>query len=795
MTNEPKTTKTLKSTQNILLTISRVRINHSEGHVGQVSLGDAFSHYLALIRELGIFAGTKTMAASAAQFMKDESSAFSLRTLKNEKKSSRNWYPVLNGAPREWNKTVSHLCNLVHSYEKQGFDSNKTPEIIDNLSALISHSGNDANSASVTIVIPAYNNFVEVAALIESIASFASSTNYSIIIADDASPDFNFSAFGVLPGVRVIRNATNCGYIDNVNRAAMGISTTYLLTLNQDVVVCPGWLDEMVAEMERDSRNAIVGPRILGPELKIFEAGALIFQEANAMHRGRRSAPDTPRFAYSREVDYVSGCALLIRTEVWHRLGGLDEQYKPAYYDDVDLCLRVHALGLRVRYAPLSCIIHFEGTSMGKDVADQNSLKSYQLINQAKIAAVHNSVLSKHTAMQNSNQLDSHFSNGTKVVCVFDTMPHPNRDGGSVDFELIVQYLISLDYQVAAVFARKISPQDSLSWRANGVLCEELGSTYGKQLVAEADIIFSFGTMVGIRLAKENLSGKKWIHHTSDIATRRLQAMNATFKDQQHVSAEASRWFLGMPRDEKQMWAIEKPTLENPSTTLFVTEHDLQYAQDNEAVGNFVHFPILKGGPDTNDVPAPLTQMTVGFVGSFLHSPNSDAVEYFLRDLWPSIYKQVPTSRFLIWGSGIKPNQRTDWSGVPGVEIRGWFATWEEVVAQTRILVSPLRFGAGMKHKVVSTLIYGRPVVGTCTSFEGFEVSHLSNKVMTDDPQLLIKSTVEILQSDDACNQALREGLSGMGSQFSRSNEMERLRMLITDTLALQPINQSKVAN
>jgi GT2 family glycosyltransferase len=107
------------------------------------------------------------------------------------------------------------------------------------------------------------------------------------------------------------------------------------------------------------------------------------------MHRGRRSAPDAPRFAYSRNVDYVSGCALLIRTDIWERLGGLDVQYKPAYYDDVDLCLRAHALGLRVRYAPLSCVIHFEGTSMGKNVAEQHSLKSYQLVNQSKIAAVH----------------------------------------------------------------------------------------------------------------------------------------------------------------------------------------------------------------------------------------------------------------------------------------------------------------------------------------------------------------------------------------------------------------------
>ena len=779
MPNGIKSKEIKQTSRSVLDSLSRIRINHSEDVSGQVSLSDAFGHYLALIRELGLWSGTKTMVMSGVQFLKEGKGSFSLRRLKRD----RTRYPALNGAPREWEKTVSYLCGQVFNYQKQGFNPDKIPETIENLSALISHSGNDANSASVTIVIPAYNNFVEVAVLIESITSFASSTNYSIIIADDASPNFNFSVFGVLPGVRVIRNATNCGYIDNVNRAAMGISTTYLLTLNQDVLVCPGWLDELVAEMERDARNAIVGPRVLDHDFTIREAGALIFQEAHAMHRGRGSIPDVPRFAYSRNIDYVSGCALLIRTEVWNRLGGLDEQLKPAYYDDVDLCLRVHALGLRVRYAPLSCIIHFEGTSMGTDVADKNSLKSYQLINQAKIAAVHHGVRSKHTAMQNSKQLDSHFSNGTKVVCVFDTMPHANRDGGSVDFELIVQYLISLDFQVASLFNRRVSPQDSLSWRAQGVLCEEFGSTYGKQLIAEADLIFSFGTMVGIRLSKEDLSGKKWIHHTSDIATRRLQAMNELFKDQQHVSAEASRWFLGMPRDEKQMWSIEKPTLENPSTTLFVTEHDLQYAHDNEAVGNFVHFPILKGGPDTNNVPAPLAQQTVGFVGSFLHSPNSDAVEYFLRDLWPSIYQQVPTSRFLIWGSGIKPNQIAYWSTLPGVEIRGWFATWEEVVAQTRLLVSPLRFGAGMKHKVVSTLIYGRPVIGTSTSFEGFDVRYLSNKVMTDDPQLLIESTVEILQSDDACTQALREGLTGMGSQFSRSNEIERLRTLISDTL------------
>ena len=90
-----------------------------------------------------------------------------------------------------------------------------------------------------------------------------------------------------------------------------------------------------------------------------------------------------------------------------------------------------------------------------------------------------------------------------------------------------------------------------------------------------------------------------------------------------------------------------------------------------------------------------------------------------------------------------------------------------------------------MKHKVVSTYIYGRPVVGTCTSFEGFDIQHLGQNVMTDDPQLMTNSLIEILQSDSAWTDALKAGLLGMGDEFARSREIERVRNLV-DGLLLQ---------
>lgn len=745
---------------------------------GSLSLYQAYQHFSSLVKANGFLPAIRTTLSTARQLFFRDGGSLSFRGGQIESNDA----PVIRGIPRRWALTIRHLIEINNYYTQNGFPADHIAPTVNRLRELIDKSGNDHDRARVTIVIPAFNNFYEVATCIESIYSFASKSHFKIIIADDASPDVSYSALGLLPGITLIRSGTNSGYIGNVNGATSSINTEFLLTLNQDVIVCPGWLDELVLEADRNPDVGIVGPRIMDKQFKILEAGGIIFQHAQAAHRGRGATPEDDKYNFSCDVDYVSGCAMLVRTALWHRLGGLDTQYAPAYYDDVDICLRARKNDWLVRYAPLSCIVHFEGTSMGVNEHDSSSLKHFQVINREKIAKNHTE-LNGHTSIDHLPRVDSHCLKRSTVACVFESVPFADRDGGAVDFVLFVDYLLELGYTVSALFLRGVAPEDTANWRSLGIQCVHLDTDLGRHLLEMSNLIVSFGTMVGIRLAKEDLAHKKWIHHTSDCATRRLEAMNELFKTQKDVSPEASRWFLGLPRDVPQMWQIEKPILELPSTTLFVTPHDLEYAQQNGANGNFVHFPILKGGPDSHSVPEPLQELTVGFVGSFLHSPNPDAVEYFLRDMWENIHQAVPGSRFLIWGSNINDKQIAQWSKIPGVEVRGWFATWDEVVAQTRVLVSPLRFGAGMKHKVVSTYIYGRPVVGTCTSFEGFDIHHLGQNVMTDDPQLMTNSLIEILQSDSAWTDALKAGLLGMGDEFARSREIERVRNLVDGLL------------
>jgi GT2 family glycosyltransferase len=758
----------------------RITLRTSKNADGSLSLYQAAQHFNALIKANGLIPAIRTTLSTARQLFFRDGGGLSFRGGQLESNDA----PVIRGVPRRWALTVRHLIGINNYYQQNGFPVDHISPAVTRLRELIDHSGNRPDIARVTIVIPAFNNFYEVTTCIESIYSSTTKTNFKIIIADDASPDVSYSALGLLNGITLLRSGTNSGYIGNVNSATSSINTEYLLTLNQDVIVCPSWLDELVHEADENPKVGIVGPRILDQQFNILEAGGIIFQEAHAAHRGRGSLPEDDRYNFSCDVDYVSGCAMLVRTALWHRLGGLDTQYAPAYYDDVDICLRARKSGWLVRYAPLSCIVHFEGTSMGIDEHDSSSLKHFQVTNREKISQNHTE-LNGHTSIDHLPRVDSHCPKRTTVACVFESVPFADRDGGAVDFVLFVDYLLELGYTVSALFLRGVAPEDTANWRGRGVQCVQLETDHGLDIMENAHLIVSFGTMVGIRLAKEDLAHKRWIHHTSDCATRRLEAMNELFKTQKDVSPEASRWFLGLPRDVPQMWQIEKPILELPSITLFVTPHDLEYAQQHGANGNFVHFPILKGGPDSHSVPEPLQELTVGFVGSFLHSPNPDAVEYFLRDMWENIHQAVPGSRFLIWGSNINDKQIVQWSKISGVEVRGWFATWDEVVAQTRVLVSPLRFGAGMKHKVVSTYIYGRPVVGTCTSFEGFDIQHLGQNVMTDDPRLMTTSLIEILKSDSAWTDALRAGLLGMGDEFARSREIERVRNLV-DGLLLQ---------
>ncbi len=753
----------------------RARAVHSGDFSNQLTLTWVFGHYFNLVKIKGPYTGTKDMVAIG--FLLYKKFAEFISTVRHE----RNLIPQLQGAPRDWIGTIETLQNELAKYSRTADKSSESSLWFNTLANIMAHSNNNADSPTVTIIIPACDNMINVATCIESIASFPSSTNYIIFIADRSKVGFDLSMFSSLTGVHVLRQNSNYSQSESVNHAVNLVTTPYLLILNPATLTCPGWLDEMVNEISRDPIHGIVGPRILAKDLAIREAGGVIFRNGEINKRGRISFSDNSCFNFSLNVDFVSSCTLLIRRELWNQLGGFDVTYESNDYRDAELCLRAHSIGQSVRYAPLACVIHYGTTDLDQEGFNSDATKGFQKSDHTKFLSVYHEILATHTTTSEDPQVNSHFSHGIKIVCILDRMPDPLISGGEVDFDLTIRYLVSLNYQVSVLFTTTNHVVESFTWRALGVLCEQFDSPYSKQLIAECEIVFSFGLMVGIQLCHENFKHEQWIHYTSDIASRRLRTMNLI-----ETNAIASRsvpfaWYLNLPRNETEMWELEKQTLERPTTVLFVTQEDVAFAKNGGANGNFVHLPIFRGAPETSIAINPLDLLTVGFVGNFKHSPNPDAVNYFLDSIWPIIKERVPNACFLLWGSEISDQQIATWSSVPGVEIRGWFARWEDVVAHTRVFVSPLRFGAGMKGKVVSALLHGRPVVGTRISFEGFNLSQLNTQIFSDDPTQIVESVIACLTSDEKCSDFLRSGIAGLGSQFSRDAEIKRLREVLPD--------------
>jgi GT2 family glycosyltransferase len=214
----------------------------------------------------------------------------------------------------------------------------------------------------VSIIVPVYNKWALTRACLTSVVqtSVGSGVRYEIILADDGSSDETVDAAQIFPGLRIARTSSNMGFLRNCNNAAKHARGHYLLLLNNDTVVLPGWLEALFRTIEADPSAAIVGSKLLYPDGVIQEAGGVLFSDGSGMNAGRGAQRDDPQVNLAREVDYISGASILIRASFWSAVGGFDERYKNAYCEDSDLAMSARSMGLRVLYEPHSEVIHFE---------------------------------------------------------------------------------------------------------------------------------------------------------------------------------------------------------------------------------------------------------------------------------------------------------------------------------------------------------------------------------------------------------------------------------------------------
>lgn len=228
-----------------------------------------------------------------------------------------------------------------------------------------------AQDVDVSIIIPVHDQWASTCVCLNSVLRAVRGTGVSceIILADDASVDETRHAAELFPGLRVVRQDENVGFLRNCNAAAITARGRYLLFLNNDTVVLPGWLAELARVMDEDPDVAIAGSKLLYPDQTIQEAGGILFSDASAINLGRGKPRDHLHHCFDREVDYAIGASIMVRRSFWDDVGGFDQQYVPAYCADSDLAMAARDRGMRVMYVAGAEVVHFEHGSYGQEVA------------------------------------------------------------------------------------------------------------------------------------------------------------------------------------------------------------------------------------------------------------------------------------------------------------------------------------------------------------------------------------------------------------------------------------------
>jgi GT2 family glycosyltransferase len=568
-----------------------------------------------------------------------------------------------------------------------------------------------AASPDVSIIIPAYNQLRFTLACIHSILSDESRYSYEIIVADDCSTDA--TAEVVKSGIRHVlhsRPPSNLGFLRNCNHAAKMASGKHIVLLNNDTYVLPGWLNELIEPLERDDNIGLVGSKLIFADGRLQESGGFVFADGSGWNYGRFDDPRDPRYCYLRDSDYVSGAVIAMKMTFWQSLGGFDERYEMAYYEDTDLAFRVREAGQRVVVQPLSQVIHFEGISSGTDITA--GVKRYQVVNKETFYERWKPTLASHGNADPHN-LPVHRNKQGTILLVDARTPMPDRDSGSMDTYQYLRILKSFGYEVVFV------PQNLVQIERYTAMLQTMGvqTLYAPYWMSMQQVFEAWGSRLShvllyrapvanevYDLARSHAPQAKLIFDTVDLHFLRLEReAELEGSDAKRVAAQDMR-------------TLELDLVQKADATIVLSSFELDLLRKLTPTANLYEIPIVREVPKLSNRRFEERQ-DILFVGGFEHQPNVDAVQWFVAEVMPKLQQQGFDGKLIVVGSKmpahIKALERQ------GVEMRGYVEDLEALFAEVRLSVAPLRYGAGLKGKVISSLSYGVPVVATPAAVEG----------------------------------------------------------------------------
>lgn len=602
----------------------------------------------------------------------------------------------------------------------------------------------------VSLIVPVHGHFAYTHHCLAAIAAANDAIIAEIIVVDDASPDDTAERLAHYPGLRLIRHTTPQGFVNACNQGARIAGGRYLVFLNNDTQAQPGWLDALISTFHSMPEAGLVGSRLLYPDGRLQEAGALLFRDGSAWQCGHLDDPNKPEYGYLCPADYCSGAALAIETRLFRQLGGFDPAFSPGYYEDADLAMRVRAAGRAVYYQPLSQVVHFEGISAGRDERVPGSMKSYQRLHAEIFRSRWVEALATHCERGGNLERCRDRYAQRRALIIDRAMITPDRDSGSVRMGHLLRVLQRLGFQVTFAASHLEAPLPYVT-DLQGAGIEVLYRPFVRHL---QDHLSTHGERYDLVLLSR-----------ADTATDMLDQARRHCPNAFIVFDTVDLHFL---RELRLAELTGDPTLRRTAQNRRRQELELMRRADLSLVVSEVERALLaqeasqlKVEVVSNIYPVegcarPFAQRRgLLFIGAFAHPPNTDAVLFLCHEIMPRLRSMLPGVQLTIIGSD--PPRAVICCGAHDIAVLGHVPNLTPLLASSRISVAPLRYGAGVKGKINLSLAHGLPVVATSVGAEGMHLVDGESVLIADQAETFA-AAVARLDSDESLWQRLSDG-------------------------------------
>jgi GT2 family glycosyltransferase/glycosyltransferase involved in cell wall biosynthesis len=592
----------------------------------------------------------------------------------------------------------------------------------------------DAPEPVVSIVIPVFNKFDLTYDCVKSIIEAGAKVPFEIVIADDCSRDETMLAgFAFGAGIRLVRSEANGGFVRSCNRGFDAARGEYVLFLNNDTIVNKGWLDELYETMRGDPQIGIAGTKLLYPDGSLQECGGIIWRLGDGWNWGRGEKADDPRYCYLRDADYVSGAALMIRAELFARLGRFDEYYAPMYYEDTDLCFRVRQAGYRVVVQPASEVVHFEGASAGTNVG--SGMKRFQAINHRKFFERWKETLASHRFNGELPELEAERTVERRALFIDDSVPEPDKDAGS---NAALQHMLSLQrlgYKLTFIPADNMARIDpyTADLQRRGIEC-----LYHPFYVSVEDVFRKHKTPVDLVYLHRYSNASKYAGMVRQHFPKACILYNVA--DLHFLRAQRQAELEGDPQLLEKAEQLRRLELGAMAFVDAVIVHSAAEAELLREIAPDVRVHVI---PWTVPLREPNGKAprkgevnpAIAFIGGYGHPPNVDAAQWAAETIMPLVRPQVQGVELLLVGSRMP----TEVSSLAAKDIvpLGFVPSLDSVFERVRLTIAPLRFGAGLKGKVLESMAAGVPCVMTPVAAEGLDLPEELAWLVADQPDLL----------------------------------------------------------